>query len=104
MSVGAQIKKLRKQAKMTQPELAEKLGVHETTIRRWEQGKDRGPDVSAINSIAEIFHTTPDFLLSDVSDMENNVFEDISEKESLVYEWGGGHKLKLPNTRKFKRI
>ena len=34
MSIGANIRRLRKEAKITQPELAEKLGVHETTIRK----------------------------------------------------------------------
>ena len=38
MTLGEKIRKARKR-KMTQAELAEAVGVHETTIRRWESGE-----------------------------------------------------------------
>lgn len=37
MGIRQRMKELRKQAGMTQPELAEQVGVHETTIRRWKR-------------------------------------------------------------------
>ena len=95
--MGTQIKKFRKQAGLTQAELAEKVGVHETTIRRWEQERDRGPDGNTITVLAEIFHTTPEQFLTSLPD-DVNVLSEKDEKENLVYEWGGGHKLVLPNT------
>ena len=105
MGIGANIRRLRKNAKMTQPELAEKLGVHETTIRRWEQEKDKGPDAGMINSISEIFHTSPESLLSSNFLSQNDYLEDdIDDKSSLVFEWGGGHKLKVPNTAETRKM
>ena len=38
---GHEIKDLRKCTKMTQKQLADKLGVAEKTIRRWEKGESR---------------------------------------------------------------
>lgn len=64
MGIGIRIKQLRKQAGITQPELAEQVGVHETTIRRWEKETDNGPDNKAVKKLAEILKTTSDYLLS----------------------------------------
>ena len=97
MSIGQRIKELRKQAGMTQPELAERVGVHETTIRRWEKETDNGPDTAAIIKIAEALGTTAESLLAENStNSEENSKE--REEKSLVYEWGGTNRLALPNT------
>lgn len=64
MGIGIRIKQLRKQSGLTQPELAEQVGVHETTIRRWEKETDNGPDNKAVKKLAEILKTTSDYLLS----------------------------------------
>jgi len=52
MTLGEKIRKVRK-GKMTQAELAEAIGVHEMTIRRWELGKNF-PDVGALQKIASV--------------------------------------------------
>ena len=103
MGIGTQIKNFRKKAKMTQPELAEKLGVHETTIRRWEQEKDRGPDGKMLNAIAEIFNISPEQILN-ASDEDVRKIGINEKKDNLVYEWGGGHKLILPNTPETRKM
>jgi len=38
---GPEIKELRKKLKMTQQELADKLGVHRVTVAEWEAGHKR---------------------------------------------------------------
>lgn len=91
MGIGKKIKELRKQAGLTQPELAERVGVHETTIRRWEQERDKGPDTGMIKKIAEELNTTEENLLLDQP-------TDTKPKNDLVYEWGGTNRLALPNT------
>ena len=103
MGIGTQIKNFRKKAKMTQPELAEKLGVHETTIRRWEQEKDRGPDGKMLNAIAEIFNISPEQIFN-ASDEDVRKIGINEKKDNLVYEWGGGHKLILPNTPETRKM
>ena len=94
MGIGTRIRQLRKRANLTQPELAERVGVHETTIRRWEQEKDKGPDAKTVNILAEVLKTTPDYLLSN---MELDIKDDADSQNKLVYEWEG-HRLALPNT------
>ena len=51
MTLGERIKQARK-GKYTQAELAELVGVHEMTLRRWEQG-ERSPDADIIPKLAQ---------------------------------------------------
>ena len=63
MKIGEKIRALRK-GRMTQAELAERVGVHETSIRRWELG-NRVPDVKDIQKIAEVLNIPVAELLDD---------------------------------------
>ena len=63
---GSRLKALRKKAGLTQEKLADLIGVHETTIRRWENNGDspRAEDISSIAkalgvSEAELLHDSP---------------------------------------------
>ena len=47
---------------MSQKQLAEKLGVAESTIRRWEEGVTK-PASSMLMAMADIFGCTTDYLL-----------------------------------------
>lgn len=67
MGVGERIKHLRK-GKYTQSELAELIGVHETTIRRWEQERDRGPDLDTLKRIAHALETSVAYLTGETDD------------------------------------
>ena len=102
MGIGTRIKELRKKAHMTQPELAERIGVHETTIRRWEQEKDRGPDVKAVNAIADVFGTTSEYLLTETESEKTD--EENPQEDTLIYEWGGTNRLALPNTPETREL
>ena len=51
---GAVIKQLREQNKMTQLQLAEKLGVSDKTISKWETAKGY-PDITLLEPIARTF-------------------------------------------------
>ena len=95
MGIGKRIRELRKREGMTQPQLAERVGVHETTIRRWEQETDKGPDTAMIKKIAEALNTTVENLLLELSEESQEVE---SPEKSLVYEWGGHNRVALPNT------
>ena len=60
------LKDLRKHAGLTQPELAELVEVHETTIRRWESGRENGlPDVRHIKKLCEVLHVSEAELLNE---------------------------------------
>lgn len=59
---GGYLSRLRKNADMTQAEVADRLNVTRQAISRYEQG-DCFPDVSVLVQIADIFHVTLDELI-----------------------------------------
>ena len=60
---GAVIKELREKNKMTQLELANKLGVSDKTVSKWETGKGY-PDITLLEPIAEAFRVSVTELIS----------------------------------------
>lgn len=92
MGIGTRIRTLRKQKKFTQSELAEKINVHETTIRRWELERQGEPDGSSIKNLAKALGTTSAYLFGDTDDplpKSQKNFENIStldeDEQSLSY-------------------
>lgn len=62
MTFGERIQLLRKQRKMSQEELGEKLEVTRQTISKWELDQST-PDLDYIISISEFFDVTTDYLI-----------------------------------------
>ncbi|MBR3509061.1 MAG: helix-turn-helix domain-containing protein [Lachnospiraceae bacterium] len=60
---GAVIRKLREKNKMTQLQLAEKLGVTDKSISKWENSKGL-PDITLLEPIAEVFKISVTELIS----------------------------------------
>ena len=63
-SFGKTLKALRKKSGLTQAELAFTVGVHETSIRRWETG-DRLPNAEYVKKLAEALHVNEQQLFRD---------------------------------------
>lgn len=62
MNIGAKIRMLRKEKKMTQEELAEYLHISSQAVSKWETGAS-SPDIDTLPKLAICFGTTPDNLL-----------------------------------------
>ena len=60
---GTVIKQLREKNKMTQLQLAEKLGVSDKTVSKWETAKGY-PDITLLEPIAEAFKISVTELIS----------------------------------------
>ena len=60
--IGKIIRKLRRDANMTQQVFAEKLGVSYQSVSRWEN-EETYPDMELLPAIAEIFGVTTDELI-----------------------------------------
>ena len=73
MSFGEKLKALRTGQKLTQQQLADRLGVAKSVVSYYETG-DRYPSYDVLIKIARIFHTTTDYLL----DIERNRVIDVS--------------------------
>jgi len=63
IKIGKFIAKCRKNSKITQSELAEKLGVTDRAISNWENGKNL-PDVSFFKPLCDELNITINDLLS----------------------------------------
>lgn len=61
-TISQRIKELRKEKKYTQKQLAEKIGISEISIRKYESG-DRIPKFEVIERLAEIFNVQFDYII-----------------------------------------
>lgn len=68
--MGQRIREERIRNKMTQEELADRLGVSRQTISAWEKGKAKYIDRIKANQMAEIFNCEPSWLM-DMADAKN---------------------------------
>ena len=78
-------KKLRKEKKITQVELAEMLNVNQATVSKWESG-ETVPDYTTLLKLSKIYGVTTDCLLGN----EQSVVENILPKENTITVFGYG--------------
>ena len=93
--IGKFISKVRKEKKITQKQLAEKLGITDRAISKWENGKSM-PDLALLKPLCDILNITINELLSgeyvDKSEkeerLESNIVNAInySKKKQNIYE------------------
>ena len=62
MDLGANIKKARKQAGLTQAELAKRMEIQQRDISRWESN-DRSPSVASFGKLCKAMGASADELL-----------------------------------------
>ncbi len=80
MMIGKRIAELRKQKNLTQPELADAMGVSFQAVSNWERGNSM-PDISKLSDLAEILGTTVDDLLG----KKNPVVEKLAKNEEINF-------------------
>lgn len=69
------LKTVRKSAGVTQCELAEKLGVKQSTVSSWEIGRSR-PTFEQVIEMSNIFACTTDYLLGKADNDNHYVYTD----------------------------
>lgn len=72
MSLGSKIKQLRKQAGMTQSELAGRLGISPSAVGMYEQDR-REPDSRILSKLCGIFGVSGDFFIRSDKPGESSV-------------------------------
>ena len=70
MTIDEKISTLRRDAGMSQDELAEKLDVSRQSVSKWESGKAI-PDSAKILALSQLFDVSTDFLLKDEHNKES---------------------------------
>ena len=71
-TLGMMISSLRKEKGMTQLELAEKMGVTDKAVSKWERDLSF-PDINSIPKLAEIFEVSVDELMQVKSETKENI-------------------------------
>jgi transcriptional regulator with XRE-family HTH domain len=69
--IGARIKSFRKKCHLTQNQLAEKIGVSEITLRRWEN-TETNPDGEALLKLAQALDTSVSYLINEQTEGVNS--------------------------------
>ena len=88
LKIGTFIAACRKQANLTQAQLAEKLGITDRAVSKWETGKAM-PDSSIMLELCDVLRITVNDLLNGEivtmerynKELENNLLEMIRQKE-----------------------
>lgn len=62
MEIGNKIAQLRKNAGLSQDEMAERLFVSRSLVAKWENGRRR-PDMASIEKISSLFGIAPDTII-----------------------------------------
>lgn len=79
MDIGSKLKSARNEAKFTQEEIAEKLGVSRQTISNWENSKSY-PDIISVIKLSDIYSITLDALLKE----DENMIKHLDETTNIV--------------------
>lgn len=65
MTLEEQIKHYRKQARLSQEKMAEKIGVSRQAITKWENGSS-DPSTTNLIALANLFDITPEEMLKEI--------------------------------------
>ena len=111
---GERLRRLRRKQSLSQEELAARLGVHNNSVSKWENGAT--PNMKRIVALAKILGTTTTYLLGETDDPTPSIgnatpFEATSNVYAtpyaqaqavnmgmLIYDLGNGKKIELPPT------
>ncbi len=87
MPLNTNISKLRATAKLTQSELAEKLGVSHQSVQKWESGESK-PELEKLIKLSQIFGVSLDCIVFDTS---ARAFEEIAKNKEIFPTYQNSH-------------
>ena len=82
MTFGEKLKNARKEAGLSQEQLAEKLSVSRSAVAKWESGKGM-PDVNNLKVIAQLLDVSVDYLLDDEEKISFNETKEAIDLDSF---------------------
>ena len=91
MDIGVVIKKYRKEAGMTQEEIANRLGVTTPAVNKWENSNSK-PDIELLAPIARLLDISLDTLLSFHEYLSDTEIEEIIRKMDRMFSEEGYEK------------
>ena len=85
MSIGSNIKRLRREMNITQEQLAEYLGISSRSVSQWECERT-SPDISQIPALCHIFDVSSDVLLGiDIEKSKETVQKYLAEAQEALH-------------------
>lgn len=103
MKIGDKIMYQRRLQKLTQADLADRIGVTSKTLGHWEHGKYI-PKAEDINNIAQALNIPITELLDNSEPSSPQTEPEADQETKLIYEWGGNHRVVLPNTPETREL
>lgn len=94
MRIGEVIRKYRKEAGLTQEEMANRLGVTTPAVNKWENGNSN-PDIELLAPIARLLHISLDTLMSFHEELTISEISDIIKNLDSMIESNGFEKAYL---------
>lgn len=79
MNIGQVIRTYRKEAGLTQEEMANRLGVSTPAVNKWENGNSN-PDIELLAPIARLLHISLDTLMSFHEELTSSEMEEIIQE------------------------
>lgn len=80
MIIAGNIGNLRREAGLTQLELAEKLNYTDKAVSKWERGESV-PDIVTLKALADLFHVTVDYFLRADHPLETEVKREYTRRQ-----------------------
>lgn len=80
--ISKNIKHLREQKKLSQADLAKKLGITRSSVNAWEQGISV-PSTQYIIELSELFNVSTDFLLG-VKSTSSISLDNLTDEDAIV--------------------
>lgn len=84
MEIGNVIKRYRKDAGLTQEQMANRLGVTTPAVNKWENGNSK-PDIELLAPIARLLNISLDTLLSFHENLSDSEIEEIIKKMDKMF-------------------
>lgn len=82
-NLAANLVACRKNAKLTQAELAEKINYSDKAVSKWERG-EAVPDLIVLKELADFFGTTIDALISLPKEKHKNLILQLPKKRTII--------------------
>lgn len=110
---GDRLRKLRRDADLTQGELAEKLGVVPSAVGKYERLPHSYPSVEVLIKLSDFFNVSTDFLLKGITAtaaVENNISGELNNGSLVQANHGGvvvndgGNRILSPEVSELLRI
>lgn len=83
--VGHKIFEARKSLKMSRAELGKKVNLHESTIKRYEDGDIKSLDIEKLKEFASALYIEPSYLMGWEEKSETPKLDEYQEKNKILF-------------------